>query len=41
MNRILIIEDKEGISRFLQLEIEYEGYKTEKAYDGREVFIWH
>jgi DNA-binding response OmpR family regulator len=36
MNRILIIEDEEGISRFLQLELEYEGYKTEKAYDGRE-----
>lgn len=36
MNRILIIEDEEGISRFLQLELEYEGYKTKKAFDGRE-----
>lgn len=36
MNKILIIEDEEGISRFLQLELEYEGYLTEKAFDGRE-----
>lgn len=36
MDRILIIEDEEGISRFLQLELEHEGYEIKKAFDGRE-----
>ncbi|MDS1004991.1 response regulator transcription factor [Clostridium sporogenes] len=34
--KILIVEDEVKISRFLQLELEYEGYEIEKAYDGRE-----
>ncbi len=34
--RILIVEDEVKISRFLQLELEYEGYEIEQAYDGRE-----
>lgn len=33
--KILIIEDEVKISRFLQLELEHEGYKVEAAFDGR------
>jgi two-component system response regulator ArlR len=36
MERILIIEDEEKLARFLELELEYEGYQIEKAFDGRE-----
>lgn len=36
MERILIIEDEEKIARFVELELEFEGYKVEKAFDGRE-----
>lgn len=35
MSRILIIEDEEKISRFIELELSHEGYETDKAYDGR------
>lgn len=34
--RILIIEDEEKISRFLELELTHEGYTVTKAADGRE-----
>ena len=34
--RILIIEDESGIARFLELELEHEGYQVDKAADGRE-----
>lgn len=34
--KILIVEDEVKISRFIQLELEHEGYKTEMAYDGRD-----
>lgn len=34
--KVLIVEDEVKISRFLQLELQYEGYATEQAYDGRE-----
>ena len=33
--RILIIEDEEKIARFLELELNHEGYASEKASDGR------
>lgn len=33
--KILLIEDEIGISRFLELELEYEGFEVEKAHDGR------
>ncbi|MBN4069478.1 MAG: DNA-binding response regulator [Alkaliphilus sp.] len=36
MDKILIIEDERKIARFLELELTYEGYKVEIAYDGRE-----
>lgn len=36
MERILIIEDEEKIVRFIELELKYEGYEVEKAYDGRD-----
>ncbi|NLN45125.1 MAG: response regulator transcription factor [Clostridiaceae bacterium] len=32
---ILIIEDEEKIARFVELELNYEGYRTDKAADGR------
>ncbi len=34
--KILIIEDEEKIARFVQLELEYEGYEVEKALNGRD-----
>lgn len=36
--KILIIEDEVKIARFLELELNYEGYQVEKAHDGREGF---
>ncbi|MEG1478516.1 MAG: response regulator transcription factor [Clostridiales bacterium] len=38
MNKILIVEDEENIARFVELELKYEGYEVEKAYDGRVGF---
>jgi len=34
--KILIIEDEVKIARFLELELNYEGYRVEKVHDGRE-----
>lgn len=34
--KILIIEDEAKIARFIEMELSYEGYATEKAADGRE-----
>lgn len=36
MERILIIEAEEKIARFIELELKYEGYEVEKAYNGRD-----
>lgn len=36
MMEILIIEDEAKIARFVQLELEHEGYKTKHISDGRE-----
>lgn len=33
--KILIVEDEEKISRFIELELNYEGYEVEMAFDGR------
>jgi len=33
--KILLIEDEEKLARFIELELLYEGYKVEKAFDGR------
>lgn len=35
MPRILIVEDEEKIARFLELELQHEGYETVKTGDGR------
>jgi DNA-binding response OmpR family regulator len=35
MRSILIIEDEEKLARMLELELNYEGYRTDKALDGR------
>lgn len=34
--KILIIEDEKQIARFIELELQHEGYNTVTAYDGRE-----
>lgn len=34
--RILIVEDEVKIARFLELELNYEGYEVEIAHDGRK-----
>ena len=34
--KILIIEDEYNIARFLQLELEHEGYEVGISHDGRE-----
>ena len=31
----MIVEDEENLSRFIELELSYEGYQVEKAVDGR------
>lgn len=36
MYRVLIIEDEEGLVEFLELELQYEGYEVDVAYDGRQ-----
>lgn len=36
MKKILIIEDEKKIRRFLQLELEHEGYSVITAEDGAE-----
>lgn len=33
--RILLIEDEEKLARMVELELQYEGYSVEKAFDGR------
>ncbi|GAB1779908.1 response regulator transcription factor [Priestia megaterium] len=35
MQKVLIIEDEEGLVEFLELELKYEGYLVNVAYDGR------
>lgn len=36
LQKILIVEDEEKIARFLQLELEYEGYSVAVCSDGKE-----
>ena len=33
--RILLVEDEEKLARVVELELRYEGYEVEKAFDGR------
>lgn len=35
MSRVLIIEDEKNLSRFVELELQHEGYETEVCSDGR------
>jgi DNA-binding response OmpR family regulator len=36
VKRILVIEDEKNLSRFIELELKYEGYEVGLAYDGRD-----
>lgn len=36
MKRILLVEDEEKLARFIELELDYEGYEVVKAFDGRK-----
>ncbi len=33
--KILLVEDEEKLARVVELELQYEGYQVEKAFDGR------
>lgn len=33
--KILLVEDEEKLARFVELELLHEGYKVDKAMDGR------
>lgn len=33
--RILLVEDEEKLARMVEMELQYEGYSVEKAFDGR------
>lgn len=34
-DKLLLIEDEEKLARMVELELRYEGYEVEKAFDGR------
>ncbi|MGD6776866.1 response regulator transcription factor [Sutcliffiella horikoshii] len=36
MCRVLIIEDEKNLARFIELELQYEGFHVATSYDGRE-----
>lgn len=36
MEKVLIIEDEKPLARFIELELQYEGYDVEVCHDGRE-----
>ncbi|WP_018662223.1 response regulator transcription factor [Heyndrickxia acidiproducens] len=35
MKRILLVEDEKNLARFIELELNHEGYEVKVAYDGR------
>ncbi|WP_047152312.1 response regulator transcription factor [Aneurinibacillus tyrosinisolvens] len=35
MKKVLIIEDEENLARFIELELQYEGFAVEVAHEGR------
>ncbi|KRU28933.1 response regulator ArlR [Clostridium sporogenes] len=37
--KILLVEDEEQMSMFIEMELTHEGYKVDVAYDGREA-LW-
>ena len=36
MGKVLIIEDEKNLARFIELELQYEGFEVTSCYDGRE-----
>ena len=36
MGKVLIIEDEKNLARFIELELQYEGFDVTPCYDGRE-----
>ena len=39
--KILLIEDEEKLARMVELELRYEGYEVEKAFDGPALHAEH
>ena len=35
-HRVLIIEDEKNLARFVDLELQHEGYETAICHDGRK-----
>ena len=35
LSKILLVEDEEKLARFVELELMHEGYRVDKAFDGR------
>ena len=33
--KILLVEDEDKLARMVELELRYEGYEVDKAFDGR------
>jgi len=33
---ILVVEDEEKLARFVELELQHEGYEVSKAFNGRD-----
>lgn len=38
--KILLVEDEEKLARMVEMELRYEGYEVEKAFDGRPAWNW-
>lgn len=36
MNKVLLIEDEKNLARFVELELQYEGFEVTTAFEGRE-----
>lgn len=36
MSKILVVEDEQKLAKFLELELQYEGYEVAIAPDGKE-----
>ena len=39
--KILLVEDEEKLARFVELELNHEGYSVTKAFTGRDGYELH